>query len=203
MGRLWLACVVLLSLAGCARHRGATPAPDGPASTAPVADGSLPGGAVAPGVPGAQGPVGFTVQRLGGGERFDIASERGNVVLLDVWATWCEPCRETLPYYDRLARELGPRGLKVYAMSIDEDARAVAAFVKETGLTLPVLLDANATVAERTLRVQAMPTSFLLDRSGAVRQVHEGVEETALALYTRTRAEVERLLAEPAPAAAP
>jgi thiol-disulfide isomerase/thioredoxin len=198
MARVRLVCLVLLSLAGCAR-RGMAPVPDGPASPVPVADGALPGGAAV--AQGVQGPVGFTVQRLGGGERFDIASERGNVVLLDVWATWCEPCRETLPYYDRLARELGPRGLKVYALSIDEDARAVAHFVKETGLALPVLLDSNASVAERTLRVQAMPTSFLLDRSGVVRQVHEGVEDTALALYTRTRAEVEALLAEPAPTA--
>ncbi|MBJ6765399.1 TlpA family protein disulfide reductase [Myxococcaceae bacterium JPH2] len=146
---------------------------------------------------GSQGgaPLSFRVTRYPGGEPYDFASERGNVVLLDVWATWCEPCRDALPTYEALAREYGPKGLKVYALNVDEDPRAIAPFLQETKVTLPILQDANAQVAERTLKVRVMPTSFLIDRRGVVRHVREGFAEDFLQLY---QTEIEELLAEPA-----
>ncbi|MBM7118331.1 TlpA disulfide reductase family protein [Archangium primigenium] len=141
----------------------------------------------------------FTVRRYPGGEPFSLASERGNVVLLDVWATWCEPCRDSLPMYQDLAKHYAARGLKAYALNVDEDTRGIAAFLKETKVdpaVIPVLLDAGANVADSVLHLKGMPTSLLIDRRGQVRFVHEGFNEDDLA---RSQQEIETLLQEEVP----
>lgn len=126
---------------------------------------------------------------------WSLEQERGNVVLLDVWATWCEPCRDSLPMYHDLQKEFGPRGLKVYAMNVDADVSQIPKFLEETKVSLPVLLDPNAKEAEATLKVRMMPTAFLIDRKGVVRHVHEGFSEEFLQKYMT---EIEGLLAEKA-----
>jgi thiol-disulfide isomerase/thioredoxin len=115
-------------------------------------------------------------------------------VLLDVWATWCAPCRDALPMYQDLAKHYEARGLKVYALNVDEDSRAIPPFLQETKVSLPILIDANAEVADKVLRVRSMPTTVLIDRKGLVRYVHEGFAEELLAKY---QSEIEELLAEP------
>lgn len=126
---------------------------------------------------------------------WSIEQERGHVVLLDVWATWCEPCRDSLPLYHDLQKEFGPRGLKVYAMNVDADVSQIPRFLEETKVSLPVLLDPNARQAEAVLKVRMMPTAFLIDRNGIVRHVHEGFSEEFLQKYMT---EIEALLAEKA-----
>ncbi|MBZ4400588.1 TlpA disulfide reductase family protein [Myxococcus sp. MISCRS1] len=174
-----------LSLAGCAR------APSMPPLTQPA-----PSGVDAKGAEDRNAPLVFQVKRYPGGEPYDLASDKGSVVLLDVWATWCEPCKDALPFYENLQREYANKGLKVYALNIDEDSRAIPAFLKEVKVGLPILLDENAQVAERTLKVRGMPTTYFIDRRGVVRHVHEGFNEEFLTKY---QSELEALLAEPAP----
>jgi thiol-disulfide isomerase/thioredoxin len=141
-------------------------------------------------------PLQFTVKRYPGGEPHAIASDRGSVVLLDVWATWCTPCKDTLPVYSQLAREYGERGLKVYALSVDEDVNLIGPFLEQNRVTLPVLLDKNAAVAEGALGVSAMPTAYLIDRRGVVRKVHEGTLGDTGSLLQQYRGQIEALLAE-------
>lgn len=93
---------------------------------------------------------------------------RGQVVVLDVWATWCEPCKKTLPEYAGLA---GP--VRVLAMSVDEDDAPVREFAKQLG-SITVLRDPGGAVAEQ-LGVTAMPTTFVLGRDGAVKLRVDGV----------------------------
>ena len=176
-----------LALSGCAARN--MPPLTGPAPSAPV---STQEAALASTEPA---PLGFTVKRYPGGEPHAIADDRGHVVLLDVWATWCEPCRDALPMYENLAKHYAARGLKVYALNVDEDTRAIPTFVQETKVSLPILLDANAEIADKVLRVRVMPTTVLIDRKGMVRYVHEGFAEEFLARY---QSEIELLLAEPA-----
>lgn len=172
-----------LALSGCAQKMPPLTGPAASASESALASGPT------------SGPLEFTVQRYPGGESYDLSSDRGSVVLLDVWATWCEPCRDALPMYEQLAKHYGARGLKVYALNVDEDVRAIPPFLAETKVSLPILLDTNAAVADRVLKVRGMPTTVLVDKRGRVRYVHEGFAEEFLALY---QAEIEELLAEPA-----
>jgi len=141
----------------------------------------------------ARSPLELKLPLYPAGKIHDLAKDRGNVVLLDVWATWCEPCRRSLPMYERLAKQYGRRGFKVYAINTDEDPDEVPPFVKETKLALPILLDRDAEFVETKLNVRVMPTSFLLDKQGRVRHVHEGFTAEYL---TRLQAEIEALLAE-------
>lgn len=136
----------------------------------------------------------FSVSKLSGGAPYRLSDDRGSVVLIDVWATWCEPCRESLPVYDDIAKQFRDRGLKVYAMSIDAEPSGVAPFLAELKVTLPVLFDPEAATAGATLGVKQLPTSFLFDRKGTVRRVHEGLSEDFMA---QTLSEVEALLVEP------
>jgi thiol-disulfide isomerase/thioredoxin len=138
-------------------------------------------------------PVAFQVPFHAKPGVWDPAMDRGHVILVDVWATWCEPCRDALPIWQDVAKEYGGRGLKVYALSVDEDPAQVAKFIAETRLTLPVLMDQNGKIAESVLKVKMMPTSFLIDRKGRIRYVNEGFAEDHLAKYQK---QIELLLAE-------
>ncbi|MBM4777392.1 MAG: TlpA family protein disulfide reductase [Archangiaceae bacterium] len=140
-------------------------------------------------------PLEFSVTRHPGKEAWRLSQERGSVVLIDVWATWCEPCRDSLPFYDDLARQYAARGLKVYAMSVDADSSVIGPFVQELKLQLPVLHDPEANVAGSVLKVSQMPTTVLIDRRGVVRRVHEGLSDD---FFQQTLTDVETLLAEPA-----
>ncbi len=188
MRKLLLAALTSsLALAGCARS--ALPPLTGPTSTGSASQRMESAGS------GEGGPLQFQVKRYPDNAPYDVAADRGSVVLLDVWATWCEPCRDALPLYEQLAREYGRRGLKVYALNVDEDPRAIPAFLHETKVALPILVDENAKVAEQALKVRLMPTTYLVDRKGVVRFVHEGFAEEFLQKYQN---EIEQLLAEPA-----
>jgi thiol-disulfide isomerase/thioredoxin len=89
------------------------------------------------------------------------------VVFLNFWATWCPPCREEMPAMQALAGALEKQGLVVLAVNYEESAETAEAFVRETGLTLPVLLDGEGAVARR-YRVTGLPASFFVDRRGAL-----------------------------------
>jgi len=87
------------------------------------------------------------------------------------------------------AKEYGAQGLKVYALNVDEDSRTIPPFLAETKVNLPILMDANAQVAEKTLGVKMMPTTFIVDRQGMVRFVHEGFAEEFLQKYADVAAQ--------------
>jgi thiol-disulfide isomerase/thioredoxin len=103
----------------------------------------------------------------GGGER-SLASERGKVVVLNFWATWCPPCVAEMPSLERLHRALGPEGLSVVTVSTDEDEAELGRFLSQRGLTLPVLRDPGGRVAARAYRTTGYPETFVLDREGRI-----------------------------------
>ena len=142
-------------------------------------------------------PIDFTLPSYPSKDPFTLSSQRGHVVMLDVWATWCDPCRDSLPQYQAMAGKFAARGLRLYAVNVDSDAALpveIPKFITETKLTVPVLLDADARLSEALLRVKVMPTALLIDRQGRLRHVHEGFEGKSLA---EVEAHLEALLAEP------
>lgn len=128
------------------------------------------------------------------GHVVDVAADRGRVRVVDFWATWCEPCRASLPALDALARELGPRGLSVYAVSFDEDPTQIPPFLKEVPVTVPLLWDRGGDKLAARFEIQRLPTTLIVDRRGVIRFVHEGWTE---AQARQERRELEQLLAEP------
>ena len=92
----------------------------------------------------------------------------GQVTLLNIWATWCVPCRAEMPAMEQLYKELGPKGLKIIAVSIDQDGGSdVAEFVRELGLTFDVLHDPSGEI-QQVFQTTGVPESFLLDKQGVI-----------------------------------
>ena len=127
------------------------------------------------------------------GKDWKLSQDVGSVVLLDVWATWCEPCSDSLPMYHDLLKQYGAQGLKVYGINVDADPKLVPPFLKDLKVEVPVLLDPGAAMSEGALQVKVMTTAFLVDRKGNLRHVHEGFAEEFLQKYVT---EIEALLAE-------
>jgi thiol-disulfide isomerase/thioredoxin len=103
----------------------------------------------------------------GEGEAMSLADFKGSVVLLNIWATWCAPCRREMPTLDRLQATLGGPDFQVVALSIDRQGlSAVQEFYAELGLqTLPIYVDQSGK-AQHALSVLGIPTTLLLDREG-------------------------------------
>jgi len=112
---------------------------------------------------------GFRLPSLAGGE-VDLASQRGKVVVLNFWATWCPPCVAEMPSLERLHRSLSPEGVSVVTVSTDEDEAELRRFVAEHALTLPVLKDPGGRVAANQYRTTGYPETFVLGRDGRVLQ---------------------------------
>ena len=113
---------------------------------------------------GGEAPA-FRLPALAGGE-VDLASQRGKVVVLNFWATWCPPCVAEMPSLERLNRALGPEGLSVVTVSTDEDEAELQRFVSRLALTLPVLKDPGGRVAASEYHTTSYPETFVLDREG-------------------------------------
>jgi thiol-disulfide isomerase/thioredoxin len=112
---------------------------------------------------------------LATGGMADLANERGKVVLLNFWATWCEPCKAEMPGLQQLSDDLlrERRPFAFYAVNLQEDPPTIAPYTRELGLHAPVLLDENGDVT-RSFGVRALPATFLLDQTGVLRQQRLG-----------------------------
>ena len=126
------------------------------------------------------------------GRRVALETLRGKVVLLDFFATWCEPCKKGLPVTQALVEANQGRGLVGWAVSLDDQLALVPPFVAELKLRLPAFFDDGGTLADE-LGVEKLPTAVLLDRRGAVRFVRYGSAEESEAEVARA---LEQLLRE-------
>ncbi|MGZ5432084.1 MAG: TlpA family protein disulfide reductase [Thermoanaerobaculia bacterium] len=102
------------------------------------------------------------------GTKFDLASRRGTVVLLNVWATWCGPCRYEIPELQRIHDAYAARGFEVVGVSVDESGvESVKQFIDEYKMRYPVALDPQGQLAN-LLQTSVLPTSVLVDRGGRI-----------------------------------
>ncbi len=109
------------------------------------------------------------------GKTVHISDYHGKVVLLDFWATWCEPCRIEIPWFIEIERKNKDRGFEVLGVSMDDEGwEVVKPFVKENGMNYRVLIGNDAT-AEMYGGVESLPSTFLIDRTGKIAAVHIGL----------------------------
>jgi peroxiredoxin len=116
---------------------------------------------------GSEAPA-FDATNLGTGRPSGLADYQGRVILLNVWATWCQPCRVEMPAMERLARQITDTNFRVVAVSIDvSDSSVVNAFAREMGLSFDILHDPSRAI-ERRYQTTGVPESFVIDRHGVI-----------------------------------
>lgn len=108
----------------------------------------------------------FSLPTLGGGT-MRLSDYRGKIVFLNIWATWCPPCRDEMPSMQRLYEHFQGRDFEMLTISIDEDPSKVEPFMKELGLTFPVAFDPQQQVASQ-YGITGVPETYLIDKNGIV-----------------------------------
>jgi len=166
-------CAVVLA-AACAKHETQTVNPSKNAktassSTSPVSNSTKePPAELASARTDVGDPMPAYTAKYLDGKPLNLASEKGNVIFLNVWATWCGPCRFETPELQALQNQYAAKGLKVIGVSVDEgETEAVKTFVAEQKITYPIALDPEGRIAN-LLQTTVLPTSLLLDRNGKI-----------------------------------
>ena len=166
-----------------------------PAALLLAACGDAPGGGRAGGPVrvGAEAPA-YAAETLDG-ERMAISQLRGRPVLLNVWATWCHPCRQEIPALEQLHRTYAPRGLHVVGVSIDQgdQQQGIREFLQEYGASYPIWLDPDGEI-QTAYSTMGVPNPFLIGPDGTVLWKHVGP-------VTADNAELVRLIEKSLPAA--
>ncbi len=107
------------------------------------------------------------------GENLRLSEYRGDVVMINFWATWCGPCRQEMPLLDALYSRYQRVGFSLLGVNIDDDSRRAMQMIEELGVSFPVLFDARKEVS-KLYEVEAMPVTVIVDREGKVRYIHHG-----------------------------
>ncbi|MGE5204687.1 MAG: TlpA family protein disulfide reductase [Chlamydiota bacterium] len=128
------------------------------------------------------------------GQKLDLASYKGDVVLVDFWATWCSPCRAEIPHFVNLQNKYRSQGFRVVGISMDDGPSPVREFYGKYKMNYPVAMG-SAKLAEQFGGVLGLPVSFLIGRDGRIYARHVG--ETDAAVF---ESEIKQLLTQPAAA---
>jgi len=113
------------------------------------------------------------------GQDLRLSSYRGKVVLLDFWASWCEPCRVETPHLIELQQKYGDRGLQIIGVSMDDSADPARAFYQQFHMNYPVVMG-NAKTGELYGGVLGLPIGFLINRDGRIHAKHIGATDPAV-----------------------
>lgn len=127
----------------------------------------------------------FTLTSLDGTE-YTLSELKGQAVLVNLWATWCPPCRAEMPAIEKMYQEYKDQGLVVLAvdMTYQDDPQKVAPFAQEYGLTFPILLDQTG-AAGSAYQLRSLPSSYFIDRFGIIQEVVIGGPMAEALLRTR------------------
>lgn len=98
---------------------------------------------------------------------------KGKVILLDFWASWCGPCKESFPVLEELHKKYAASGLVVLGVNVDDKAKAADDFLKRRPVSFPIVRDVSKRLVS-AVDIETMPTSFLIDRQGKIKGVHKG-----------------------------
>jgi cytochrome c biogenesis protein CcmG/thiol:disulfide interchange protein DsbE len=125
---------------------------------------------------------------------FDIARHHGRVVIVDFWASWCKPCRQSIPWLNAMRQRYGAGGLTIIGVNVDADRGDADRFLRDVPIDFEIIFDPEGQLA-RQFKVKAMPTSFVFDRAGKLVETHLGFRS---AKKDDHEAAIARLLNRPA-----
>ncbi|HJV96987.1 MAG TPA: TlpA disulfide reductase family protein [Albitalea sp.] len=125
----------------------------------------------------------FTLRTMDG-KNLRLQEQRGRVVLVNFWATWCGPCRQEMPHLSRLYDKYRASGFVMLGVSVDDDPRNAASVAAKLGVTFPVLFDTDKKVSH-LYALSNMPSTVLIDRDGHVRYIHLGYRDGYEATYEK------------------
>jgi len=114
----------------------------------------------------------FTLQSRSG-ENLKLSEFRGEVVMINFWASWCGPCRQEMPLLDELYRRYHPMGFTILGINVEQERENALRLLEEIPVSFPILFDSDNRVAER-YALSAMPSTVMVDRDGNLRFVHLG-----------------------------
>lgn len=117
----------------------------------------------------------FTLKTLNG-PNMRLQEQRGKVVLVNFWATWCGPCRKEMPHLNRIADKYRSAGLVLMGVNVDDDVRKAADVAGKLNVNFPVLLDTDKSVS-KLYDLNSMPSTMVIDRAGRVRYLHRGYQD--------------------------
>ena len=117
-----------------------------------------------------------------GGATIDLTQYKGQVVMINFWASWCVPCRQEMPLLESIYKKYKPLGFTLIGVNVEPDQKEAENFLKQTPVSFPVLFDAKSKVSG-LYNVQVMPTTVFIDRKGNVRLVHQSYQAGAENLY--------------------
>jgi peroxiredoxin len=107
------------------------------------------------------------------GKNLRLSDYRGNVVLLNFWASWCGPCRQEMPLLEAMYKKYKKLGFVILGVNVEQDSSKANAYLSDVSVSFPVLYDNNNT-ASKLYNVSAMPTTVIIDRNGNMRYLHKG-----------------------------
>jgi len=107
------------------------------------------------------------------GKHVSLADLKGQIVLVNFWASWCGPCRQEMPILEQLNHQYHNKGVALIGVNVEPDTDAATAWLKATPVTFPILYDVDSKVS-KLYEVQGMPNTVILDRKGIVRYIHRG-----------------------------
>lgn len=107
------------------------------------------------------------------GENIRLAEQRGQVVMLNFWASWCGPCREEMPLLSAMSKKYGPMGFALYGINVDADTDDAKKVLEKITVSYPILFDPESKLSD-LYKVEGMPYSVLIDKKGEIRYIHKG-----------------------------
>ncbi|KRT58851.1 TlpA disulfide reductase family protein [endosymbiont of Ridgeia piscesae] len=116
----------------------------------------------------------FTLKSLSG-ENLRLSELRGEVVMINFWASWCGPCRQEMPLLEALYQRYRPLGFTLLGVNVEQESAKARKLAKELGVSFPILFDSDNQVS-KNYGVAAMPTTLLIDRDGNQRFIHQGYQ---------------------------
>ncbi len=105
-----------------------------------------------------------------------LETYRGKVIYLDFWATWCPPCRKSMPALNRLHNELASSGFEILAINVDEKQEDAEQYLRKYPVDYPIVFDPKAN-CPKTYQLKGMPSAYLIDRDGVIQEVHIGFRQ--------------------------